>query len=105
MKSSPDVILVGRDSYDLEFLLGRLPHGSFFRFLAGKYLIGFLVDQRREITSVVEHKPLRAGFNHQERCSGAGIPVKGQKGWVVRECSFARANPLLILFSPVFRVK
>ena len=66
---------------DLEFLLGRLPHGSFFCLPASEYLVGFLVNERSEITSMMEYEAFRAGFNHQEGCSGSGIPVKGQKRW------------------------
>ena len=65
MKNTPDVTLVGRDSYDLEFLLGRLPHWAFFSFLPGKNLVWFLIVERREIPAVMENKSLRAGFNHQ----------------------------------------
>jgi hypothetical protein len=68
---------------DREFLLGRLPHRSFFGLLAGEHLVGLLVNERSEITSMMEHNPFLVGFNHQERCSGAGIPVEGQNRRVV----------------------
>ena len=65
MKSSPDVTLVGRDSYDLEFLLGRLPHGCLFQVFGGKIPRRVPGCSGREITAVMENKSLRAGFNHQ----------------------------------------